>query len=263
MKESITVKKILVLFLIASMLCASFAEDAAEPLFSTIAQAIEADEDAFCGWNNGNFVAIVKIGDRFIRAVAAVDEAVLEKYDAIEATIDYNNIEDFMRVDAEMDELGKSLPVAYTEDITGAILDQAALDAMAGKSVSELEEEEYTLESYYSNDITGEVIVELSYGMFQYECVMNESIETYQLLYETDELGKLTVKSAQFYTFGGNALDLRYHADGTHDPIEDDVDLSDFNLLDVLDEAMKEQGLDFDIGSLFGGLGGFLQGDGE
>ena len=70
--------------------------------------------------------------DRFIRVVAAVDEAVLEKYDAIEATIDYDNIDDFLRVDAEMDELGKSLPVAYTEDISGAILGQAELDALAG-----------------------------------------------------------------------------------------------------------------------------------
>lgn len=259
-------KKIIAVLLVVLMLCTlctSFAEDAAEPQFSTVAQALEADEEAFFGWNNRNYVAIVKMEDRFIRVVAAVDEAVLEKYDAIEATIDYDNIEDFLRIDAEMDELGKSLPVAYTEDVTGAILSQAELDALAGKSVSELEEEEYTLESYYTNDITGEVIFELAYGMFRYECVMNESIETYQLFYETDELGKLTVKSAKFCNYSSNVLDLRFHADGTHDPIEDGADLSDFNLMDVLDEVMKEQGFDFDFGSLFGGFADPSQSDGE
>lgn len=162
-----------------------------------------------------------------------------------------------------MDELGKSLPVAYTEDITGAILGQAELDALAGKSVSELEEEEYTLESYYTNDITGEVIFALSYGMFRYECVMNESIETYQLLYETDDLGKLTVKSSKFYNYSSNVFDLRYHADGTHDPIEDGADLSDFNLLDVLNEVIKERGFDFDLGSLFGVFADSSQSDSE
>ena len=69
--------------------------------------------------------------------------------------------------------------------------------------------------------------------------------------------------SARFYNYVSNALDLRYHADGTHDPIEDDSDLWDFNLLDVLDGAMQERGLDFDLGSLFGGIAGASQDDGE
>ena len=262
-------KKLLSFLLAALMLCevsASLAGEAAagrEPRFSTMAEAIAYDEDAFSGWYNGSYAAVLHDGERYLRVVAAVDEAAAERYNAIESSIDYRDLDDYWRVEAEMNELGRSLPVAYTEDITGAIIAQETLDAAVGRTLGELKDEGYFIEAHEWNEITGEAVFTVCNGLFRYDFAVNEPAGTYLRLCESgdeDAFDSLTVRSACLDGFSGNVLDLRYHADGTHDPIEDPLDFSGFDLMDLLNQVMSDSvGMDHD--SLSGGSAEGLPGN--
>ena len=223
--------------------CAVLAEDADAaqlPQFATMEEALQADEDSFGGWYAEDYVAVLRWEGSYLRVVAAVDDAARERYDAIQASIDYTDFDDYFRVDAEADALGRSLPVAYVEDISGAVRPQEVLDAAAGKTLAELEAEEYELISWYENELTGEVFVSLDNGLFRYLFTVHESAETLAELEERDELGLLTMQSASLEGWSTEVLNLKYHADGTHDPLEDEpgMDASGFDLMDVITSVM-------------------------
>ncbi len=234
MKKAVCALLAALMLLVLNAACAQDAQAVRTPVFSTMAEALASADDAFSGWYDRDYVAVIRLGDRYLRVVAAVDGDVLEKYDAIEASIDYDDFGDYQRAEDEMEALGLSLEVAYTEDITGAILPQKELDALAGKTVDDLETEGFRICSHGYNGVTGEVVFELEKGMFRYAFVMNEPAETYLDLYESEDFGGLTVRSARFEEWGSGVLDLRLRADGTQAPAESGEASEGPDLVDLL-----------------------------
>ena len=107
-----------------------------------------------------------------------------------------------------------SLPVSYVEEITAQPKEQAELDALAGKTVGELEKEGY--EIYGSGGGTGlPTTVDLTYGFFDYEFEADASFEEYR---DLDDLGSLKLKNGKLSGFSPYASDLDYLADGTYEP---------------------------------------------
>ena len=209
-------KRILVSVFLAvlMMIACAYAEEA---LFATIGEAMEqAEYDGIAGGDESRWVIVVTLDGRAIRVVAELDEESGALYDAIfEADID-----DMEAAQAAYDEHLKTLPVLYTEEITAQPATRAELDALAGMTLSELEEagyEENEIEGAEDDDVRSKV----SCGLFCYELVLNEPYEVYLEHEENDTVGDLTVKSAEYAGISRNAADLRYHADGTVDPEED------------------------------------------
>ena len=80
-------------------------------------------------------------------------------------------------------------------------------------------------------------------GLFMYDFVMAESADAYRALSEGGDCGALTVKSSSLAGLSPNALDLRYHADGTHDPVGDtdlEIALDDSDILEILFSGSPE-----------------------
>ena len=236
-------KKTISVILLAALLCACVPAFAAEvpageafPEISVMSQVAGLDENAWSGWFIEDYCAVLQYGGRFFRVIAKVDEAAAEKYHAILGAIRYDDFDSYADTDAQMDELGLSLPVDRVEDISGAIKTSDELAATAGRTYAQLEAEDYR----YAGEMTdenGAVILSMTNGLFMYDFVMNESADKYQALSESGDLSGLTVKSASFSGVSPNALDLRYHADGTHDPVGDtdlEVALDDSDILDIL-----------------------------
>ncbi len=245
-------KKMLSLLVVSVMLLAplsvTFAEAPSQaPMFETMAQAM--DESVSTGlnaWMGEYFAAIALVDGRYIRAVALVDEETALQRDALYESEDYET------AFRQLDELGASLPVSYTEDISSSILPQDALDALAGKSIGELTGEGWEISSYGYGE---EVEFSLRYGLFEYAFVMNESVELFEERYDTDDFDDFTVKSGRFEGVAGSALDLQYQADGTFVPNEEEEDVSS-PIMDILGGLISagESGEAPDLDALFSEL---------
>ena len=155
-------------------------------------------------------VAMMKDG-RYLRAVTLLDDQARELYmvamsdedpgEAIEAFNTY----------------AWSLPVSYTEEITARPREQAELDALAGKTVSECEAAGYLL--YGSGGGVGiPAVVDLSNGLFNYTFEVDASFEEYKKHMEKDDLESLKVKSGKLSGFSGLAANPDYLASGAYEP---------------------------------------------
>ncbi len=203
------------------------AQEENSAVFSTIRQAREEGEfTGVSSWDtNDHYITVVEYEGRIIRVVADLDEKAAAKRD------ECYGMEDFFEGDEKLGELAESLDVSYTEDLTDAIPDQTEIDALVGKTLGEIEEEGYE-ESSHGED--GEkVVFTMIYGMFAYDLEMNESVEEYQKMAETDDFSSLTVRTAAFAGVSYNASDLAYHADGTYVP-EESGDAFFFELMESM-----------------------------
>ena len=156
-------------------------------------------------------VAAMEKDGKYLRVVTLTDDHARELYMAsMRAKDSGESFETFSKY-------AWSLPVSYTEEITAKPKEQAELDAKAGKTVGELMEEGYDL--YGSGGgINMPTVVDLSYGLFNYEFEVEASFEEYQEYRDRDELGRLKVKSGKLSGFSGIATDPDYLADGTYAP---------------------------------------------
>ena len=218
------------------------AGEQAFPEITVMSQVAALDESAWSGWFDEKYNAVLQYGGRFYRVIAKVDEAALEEFHAILGAISYDDPASFAETDAQTDVLGLSLPVDRVEDITGAVKSPEELAATAGMTFAQLEQEDYRYAGEMIRD-DGAVILTMNNGLFTYDFEINESADVYSALSENGDLSTLTVKSASFIGISPNALDLRYHADGTHDPIGDadlEVSLDDDEILDILFNGAPE-----------------------
>lgn len=212
-------KRIMAVLTLAALFAgaAAFAEEEqAAPLFATIGEAME--DDGYTGRAAGyaeNYIVIVERDGKYIRVVAEMDEEGRRLNDAI------SEAEDIEAAFAAYDGHVMTLPVLYTEEFTAAPKAQAELDTLAGKTISGLEEEGYTVSSYGTGGEEGEAVYTMAYGLYEYDMLLNESFEVFEEHEENGTYGELTVKSAAFAGLSGNSLNLRFHADGTEDPEED------------------------------------------
>ena len=255
-------KKMIAVFLSLMMLCAAVgsAAESAAP-FATVAQVLENTEFTGCSMISGSsYSMVVRYGDRWIRVVSDLGEEGLQAYEAILASGDYDNL------DARLSELVASLPVSYMEELTGARKTQEELDATVGKTLYELTDEGYEFYSYTFGEGNDEVSFDLSYGLFLYHFIMNESSDTAAKMAETDDFGPLTVKSASFAGVSNNAADLAWNADGTYTAPEAEDDpfaslLQGFSGL--LGDETGEAGGETSLNDLLQSLGGAFSEAGE
>ncbi|MBQ6645574.1 MAG: hypothetical protein IJM56_02720 [Clostridia bacterium] len=220
-------KRIAAMLLAIVMMCAAFgafAEEAQAPSFATIGEAAEVMLAAAEEFGREYFYAeenyvtvIVAQADRFFRVVGELDETAKEMLASADEYEEYEAANEYC----------KTLPVAYIEELTAKRLEQAELDAMIGKTVTELEEEGFIVESYGTME-EGIGVTFIS-GLYNYDALLDIDEETY---YETSEVGDGKVLSVEFIGPAGRALDLRFHADGTVDPELEAAENGDFSFED-------------------------------
>ena len=186
--------------------------------FETIgdAMASEGYTGIACG-DDQHFVVVVKQDDSYIRMVADLDEKAKELG---EATLEYTDADTLEAAFAEYNAYIETLPVSYEEEITAQPMTREELDALKGKTLLEVEEAGYESSSSEMGE-NDTAIYTVSFGLYNYNLLLNETYTEYMEHNDNGFIGDLTVNSAEFAGLSHNAAALSYHADGTYDEEND------------------------------------------
>ena len=221
-------KKMLALVLAVMMLgtaCGALAEEAqGTPMYKTVGDALDAARAA--AGEEGNFVAgryageyiavITEENGRYFRHVADYDEKLTELEDVRDA-LDYE-ADDFwdrwQTADAEIEAYVRTLPIACSEAFTAEPLAQADLDALAGKTVSELAEAGWEYLGSGGGEESG-IIYTMRNGLFEYEFTVDADFAAYEKAAEDGSDGAFAVTGAKCVGITHEAYEKRFHTDGT------------------------------------------------
>lgn len=223
--------------LLAAALClgAALAEEPAAASFATIGEAMASEGfTGVAGSDEEHYVVAVEKDGAYIRLVADLDDEARRLGDEI---VKYEDAEKLEAAFSAYNEYVLTLPVAYEEEITAAPLTGEELDALAGKTLQELEEAGY---EHSSSDMgeNDEATYVVSFGLYEYNLLLNETWTEYRERDDNGYIGDLTVKSASFAGLSRNAAELRWHADGTCDAERDGW--AEFNgIMDLISEALS------------------------
>ena len=234
-----TVRRIAALLLAAAVLYAAggvLAEESQSlPVFTYFGEAVEdAPETSLYGLDGERCVAVVEYGGKFYRVVSFMDDKALELNAAVQEAWD----SDQETAWNTLDEYIMELPVAYTEPITVSPAGRQELDALAGKTLEELEADGWTVVPVGPDEETGEVRCSLEKGLFEYDVTVNETAEAWQQCEEAGSYGSLTVKQADFAGVSYNAVSLQYRANGTWDPPAESVSAENYDIILVISEEI-------------------------
>lgn len=214
--------------------------------FATIGEAMASEDfTGVIGGDDQHYVVAMEHDGAYIRLVADLDE---EARRLGEATLEYVDAETLEAAFNAYNEYVMTLPVAYEEEITAAPLTQEELDALAGNTLQELENAgfEHSASEMGEND---EATYVVSFGLYEYNLLLNETYTVYREHDDNGFIGDLTVKSAAFAGLSHNAAELRYHADGTYDAEKDGW--AEFNgIMDLISQAMSSESPDEAIQAL-------------
>ena len=96
--------------------------------------------------------------------------------------------------------------MSYTEEITATPLEQAELDALAGKTIRDIMQE-WQCKGFVTSSSSGndKTIISLDYGLYKYSFEVEEQKDKEQS----------KVKNGEVSGFSRAAFDLSCHADGT------------------------------------------------
>ena len=263
-------KKILALALAVMMLgtalCALAEEGQLAPMYATVGDALDAGRAAVgeegivpAGGANREYYAVVtkEEGGKYFRHVANYDDKLAELEDALDA-LDYEAEDYFEKLEAAfaaIDEYERTLPIAYSEELTAEPLAQADLDALAGKTITELAQAGWANESSGS-DGEGAVFFTLRNGLYCYDVAVDADEEAYNKAMEDGSEGQFTAKGAKFADISYEAWNKRFHADGT---VEEE-EAMDFEMppeftavMEAIGEIVRaaENGEEVDIDALF------------
>ena len=210
-------------------------EEPAVLSFATIGEAMASEGfTGVIGGDDQHYVVAMEKDGAYIRLVADLDD---EARRLGEATLEYVDADTLEAAFNAYNEYVKTLPVAYEEEITAAPLTQEELDALAGKTLQELEDAGYEHVSSEMGE-NDEATYIVSLGLYEYNLLLNETYTVYQQHDDSGFIGDLTVKSAAFAGLSHNAAELRYHADGTYDAEKDGW--AEFNgIMDLISQAMS------------------------
>ena len=167
-----------------------------------------AGEYAAVGGDADYLSLVTEKGGRYYRTVTLLDDRAKELYAAL------MEAEDMDAAYEAFDTYAWSLPVCYTEEIAGQPKDQAELDALTGKTVGELLEEEYSFYGLGGGD-GYQTVVYLSSGLFVYEFAVDAPVDYYRDHEGWDGLNVLKVHSGKLTPWSNLATDLNWRADGT------------------------------------------------
>ena len=212
-------------------------EEPAVLSFATIGEAMTSEGfTGVIGGDDQHYVVAMEKDGAYIRLVADLDD---EARRLGEATLEYVDADTLEAAFNAYNEYVKTLPVAYEEKITAQPLSQEELDALAGKTLQELEEAGYEHSSSEMGE-NDEATYIVSFGLYKYNLLLNETYTVYQQHDDSGFIGDLTVKSAAFAGLSRNAAELRYHADGTYDAEKDGW--AEFNgIMDLISQAMSSE----------------------
>ena len=234
--------------LLAAALClgAALAEEPAAASFATIGEAMASEGfTGVAGSDEQHYVVAVEKDGAYIRLVADLDD---EARRLGEEILNYEDAEKLEAAFSAYNEYVLTLPVAYEEEITAAPLTGEELDALAGKTLQELEEAGY---EHSSSDMgeNDEATYVVSFGLYEYNLLLNETWTVYREHDDSGYIGDLTVKSASLAGLSRNAAELRFHADGTYDEANDPW--AEFNgIMDLISQAVSSENPDEAIDKL-------------
>ena len=204
-------------------------------LFATIgdAMASEGYTGIVCG-DNEHYVVVVEQNGIYLRMVANMDDEARRLGDATLEYVDSDTLEAaFKAYNAYIE----TLPVAYEEEITAQPKSREELDGLTGKTLLEVEEAGYESSASAMGEDDA-AIYTVSYGLYEYDLLLNATYTEYMEHNDNGFIGDLTVKSAGFAGLSRNAADLRYHADGTYD--EENDPWSEFNgIMELITSALS------------------------
>ena len=155
--------------------------------------------------------AVIEKDGKYIRMVTLPDDHARELYMAAMGAEDSGEAYEAYQAYAW------SLPVTYTEELTAKPKEQAELDALDGKTVGGLLEEGYSFYGIGGGENLP-TIVDLSYGLFNYEFDADASFEQYRENEGWDGLEDIQVKNGRLSGFSSLATNLDYLADGSYEP---------------------------------------------
>ncbi len=212
-------------------------EEPAVLSFATIGDAMASE--GYTGVASGDdqhFVVAVKKSGSYIRLVADLDD---EARRLSEATLEYVDADTLEAAFDAYNEYIRTLPVAYEEEITTAPVTREELDALTGKTLQEVEDAGYEFSSAEISEDES-VIYMVSFGLYEYNLILNETYTDYMEHSDNGSEGNLTVKSADFAGLSRNAAELRYHADGTYD--EENDPWAEFNgIMELITQALSSE----------------------
>lgn len=212
-------KILLVVLALVLMASAALADEAsAAAPFATVGEAMASEGyTGIAGGNDEHYVVVVELDGAYLRLVADVDD---EARRLGEATLDYVDADTLDAAFEAFNAYIETLPIAYAEVITAQPKAQEELDALAGKTLLEVEEAGYESSSSEMGE-NDEAIYTVSYGMYDYNLLLNETYTEYMAHSDNGFIGDLTVRSASLAGLSRNAAELRYRADGTLDEADD------------------------------------------
>ena len=241
-----TVISLLLVFAVLFSFCsACFAEADPLPEFSTFGEAVyAAGENPVTGGNHDYMAVIVEKDGKYYRVVTTLDDCAKELDDAI------SEAEDITAAFEAYYAYVYTLPVSSVEQITAQPKDQAELNACAGKTIADLEAAGYQTTSSGTWGEPDLIVFEMTDGLFRYEFEVDADFDTYSEKQDKDELETLVVRSGKFAGVSSTAANLRYHADGTVEPEEEDPFGAATawlgKMLEAFQKAESPEGIDWD-----------------
>ena len=109
--------------------------------WETVGDALSQSDSKSAGWGDEYYVAVVEVGDSVYRVVAQMDEDATQKVDAVDWSRD--------DVSEQLDEAVSALSITKLEDLTADKLSADELEALVGKTGSELVDEGFVFQDYY------------------------------------------------------------------------------------------------------------------
>lgn len=249
-------KRMIAMALAVMMLCMTFSalseEGKMSPLFATVGAALSAaGEYPIAGGEDDYYAVVTENNGKYYRSVAETDDKYMELQ---QATWEAES-EQMEAASAAVDEYVKTLPIVYSEAFTAAPMDQAEIDALAGKTIGDLREAGY--EERESGTEGEDIVYVMRNGLFEYSCVVDADFDAYEKAQEEwPDGGKdFVVTNAAFRGVTSEACFKRFHTDGTveetPDPFEGYAEL----IADVQAMLGKVQkGEEVNIEEFFSGL---------
>lgn len=218
-------KKILALVLALVMLftAAAFAEEEEgklPPMYATLGDAVAAageEHVPFGGIPGQYYAAVTSENGTYYRHVAYYDDKMAELDKAIEdVDMDQENFAEKLDAAFEASRVySMTLPVAFSEMFTAVPMGQEELDALAGKTVGELNGDGFSED--YSEQAEDGVLLKMSKGLFVYAFVLDANMDSYQEAVEAGTVRELVIKSGKYDSISDWAFDRRFHTDGTEE----------------------------------------------
>lgn len=177
-------------------------EEPGLPAFATMNEAlITVTEPGTCFDTDGTAVVMaMKAGEKYIRLITELDSRaknlLVRKSGTGEDSFHafYNYV--------------RELPVSRVEELPELPLDQAELDALAGKTMRELLLEGFAPFAVWheGEEPRARHVIELSYGLYSYSFEFDMTDEDYTSYAEHDTVGNWPMKSVRFAGFSNQTL---------------------------------------------------------